>query len=396
MLVKCAKTRAVAVTLLLLLNAAEFPCNIAAASSSSHSSAGHSSSGSRPSGGAHSYPVRPRGSHAGGVKQQTGHPGNTHGSQKGTSSARPPVPHPPPYIPPVIHPQPTRAEIANQSRNSGRAKGVTALEAERRARDSFLPDERAKLHAAALEQYLGSVDSLEESRKNLTGAPAASINIPLAKSHLDAARELALQHRPAVEVQWHVEEARRRLYDVYTPDLPNHWMWRLHFLLGDVCIFENDPNGALTYYRQTVAETTDFVPAQAMVQYLTNAEDNSNTNLPVSDTGSGVDAIQDSPIPASSSNPQAQTTSPNPSLNPSQENVKAMTGQLKQNVPAQKLYQSAPAPQTTSKPSQIDLQKIGSFLGLVATVLEITELAEVAAAIQIGSMIGEYLAQPKK
>jgi len=393
MLMRCTKTCAVVAAALLLLNAIEFSGSMVLASPlSSHGGSSHASGGARTSGGVRS---------SGGARHViTRPPANStlkHGSNPGRSSSFGPHPTQHPTWHPVVPPnssivrQPTPAHLYYQHLDSGRGNGAAALRTELQARAARAAEERLRLHNSALQQYLSAIDALKQSRAYFNGRIEPSIDIPMAEGHLAAARELALIGGRNDEVKWHVASARTSLESIALKrpqDVPYAWRWRMHYLMGDVCLFENDPAHALYYYQQTVDETTDFTPAEAMVQYLTDAGGGTATPVQSVTDAPNTGRIQDSSSPPDQVNSSSQPFQPTASESGQtaadhQQQVAAMTAQLKQDHPAQKVFY----------PSPDIVQIAGTFLGIVAELFEITELAPVAGIITLGGMIADHLSK---
>jgi tetratricopeptide (TPR) repeat protein len=178
--------------------------------------------------------------------------------------------------------------------------------------------------------------------------------IPLSKAHLDVAREFALQGRYD-EAQREVTEAQDLIYEAADQPLARGWLWRMLYLLGDIFLFKGDKTNAAYYYQSAVALNPDFVPAQALVDYLNDAGSPST------------------PGETSSNQPVPQVSGQSESVAPA--TPQSMSAQFKKEV----------APSISSTAIQI----VGSGLTLIAEILEIAELAPVATAITLWGLIAQ-------
>ena len=250
----------------------------------------------------------------------------------------------------------------SQSRASGRVNWMSGVSYERSAFHSAPGPNQQKLHEQALGAYQEAVNELERAKDSLGQEIKPSTYVPLAKSHLDVARELTLLHRDQ-EAREHIWNALDLLKALYFTKMsfPAEWQWRVYYLLGDVDLYLDPPNAAY-YYQQAASINPNFVPAQAMIQYL---GDNANTAPPR--TMEAASTSQINPI-----QPQSQFRA----------NTDDSTSGVTPEILSRQMAQLTP-----SKVVELG----ASALSLVAEIFEISELGPFAAAISLTNMIMDDL-----
>jgi len=244
---------------------------------------------------------------------------------------------------------------------------------ERSAQYAKSVGERENKHQAALIQYQLSLSHLNETQKTLIDPNGPAISVMLAKGHLDVARELALLHRDD-EARAQVSDAQDLLNDMAKRrNLARRWAWRVHYLLGDVCLFKRDRKNAVFYYQLASAENSDFVPAAALVDYLNDDGSDPTSDQPAPDLHP-THSVEAVPVvsPVSKVKTSPSIPAPTPSSKRPEETPKSMSAEIQHEVPASAVT-----------------QLIGAGLTFIAEVLEITELAPVAAFISLVGMIQE-------
>ena len=293
----------------------------------------------------------------------------------------------------VFHPTPAQqhALLLYSSRDSSR---------------QGLQFEQNNQHQQALAQYQATVATLASARNSLGPGFQPRTDVPLAKSHLDVARELARTNNEAA-VKVEITSAKKILMaGIADNTVPEVWLWRTYYLLGDANLMERDVSNAAFNYRQAAELNPCFLPAVAMSQYL------DGTSNPVS----APDDCPAQPVDQTSAAAQSQ-----PSLTYQTTNA-SYTVPV---TPSGTGYQlsspnSAPGPESTGSPAPIRTQtqvqpqtqapvrnaaslsnlmsnlttarKIqygGATLSLIAGALAIAELGPWAAAISLVGMIVE-------
>jgi hypothetical protein len=214
--------------------------------------------------------------------------------------------------------------------------------------------ERMKFQRRAYEKYEQSVNDLEGTKNSQRSLLAPETYVPLAKSHMDAARMLyLLGENPAAESEVLAAESLLRdllLNQDPTNPLWNGWLWRIYYLLGDANFYENSTSIALFYYQKAQSLKPNFAPASAMAQYLAE----------------GVQPIQFTSMPGS-------VEPPITTLTPLDLTARDKLLQMMKAISASK-----------------SLNQAASFVSLAATLLETTELAPVAASLTLSAMIIDY------
>lgn len=260
---------------------------------------------------------------------------------------------------PVIHTFPglapvglslAEAQLRGDSREAWDS-GVNYEEQSRkqRGRDS----ERKESQRQAYLQYEQSVDDLEKTKNSQGPLLAPGTYVPLAKSHLDAARMLyLLGENPAADSE--VFAAESLLRDLLLNQDPKNpllhgWLWRIYYLLGDANLYESNPSIALFDYQKAQSLKPDFVPASAMAQYLAEA----------------VQPVQITSM--ASAAPQTAALSPDDSTA-----REKLLHEMKA-ISAARLFNQA-----------------ASVVSVAATLLETAELAQAAAALTLSGMIIDY------
>gem|GEM_PF-4178127 len=231
-----------------------------------------------------------------------------------------------------------------------------ALNDEKQSTDQGRKDsERREFQRRAYMQYERSVNDLEQTKDSQGSLLAPETYVPLAKSHLDAARMLyLLGENPAADSEvFAAESLLRDLLLDQDPNnpLPHGWLWRIYYLLGDANLYEKNTSIALFDYQKVQSLKPDFIPASAMAQYLAEAVQPAQINL----------------MPGNQAPAASQATAP---------------ADL---TVCKKLLQEMEAISSSRSLSQA-----ASFVSVAATLLEATELAPVAAALTLSGMIIDY------
>jgi hypothetical protein len=275
-------------------------------------------------------------------------------------------PSPPPRTAPPLE---RRIQLRVASRESWQA----AADYERNALRSNASN-RIEFQQALI-QYKLAVSNLEQTKVSQGTQFVPGTYVPLAKSHLDAARLLFLLDRqPEGDIE--VRSAESLLRDLLLNQrqdnpLSRGWLWRIYYLLGDVSLYEKNPSIALFNYQQAEALKPDFVPTSLMTKYL-----------------------------GDSANKQTEPLSVPPSAPPSQSDISSPTGPPSAAKPAPPpiaaqgqdisvtLYQ-----EMERISSSRALSKAGGVVKLVAAIFEVTELTPIAAALTLAGMIVDYAVQ---
>jgi hypothetical protein len=245
----------------------------------------------------------------------------------------------------------------NEFRNESHGTLQTALDEEIEARHATQKAEQSRLRENVLRSYVAIIGGLDSERQSLGKRIEPRTYVPLARSHLDAARTAALLNQYQ-ESREHIDQARGLLLALAAQPMPPGWIWRVLYLLGDVNLFDNNRAIAAYYYKQAAQLKPNFHPAAEMAACV-----NSNADL-----------VQTCSV----EQPGAPVVSTPP---PSTEAV--ITIPQPQQPPA---IPSTPQGAFTPKPSQV-VQDTGQVLALVATLFEDLELGPAAAAIQLTGMV---------
>jgi hypothetical protein len=276
--------------------------------------------------------------------------------------------HSPVYVrPPLWQPAPFHNEFRLESHGTLQM----ALEEEIEARHATQKVEQSRLRQKVLGSYIAIIGGLENERQSLRTAIDPRTYVPLARSHLDAARTMALLNQYQ-ESRQHIDQARGLLLALAAQPMPPGWIWRVLYLLGDVNLFDNNRAIAAYYYKQAAELKPDFRPAAEMAVCVNNNADlmqTCSTSL--------------APFTAASVEQPLVPVAPKPP--PPKEAVVAIPEP--QQPPA-----APPTPQEVwkSTPPQM-VQDTGQALALVATFFEDLELGPAAAAIQLTGMIFQDL-----
>jgi hypothetical protein len=255
---------------------------------------------------------------------------------------------------------PSPIAVRTQLRVASRESWQAAADNERNARRSGQESTRFEFRQQALTQYKLAVSNLQQTRDSQGTQFVPGTYVPLAKSHLDAARVLFLLNRQE-EANFEVQSAEALLRDLLLHQqrdnpLPRGWLWRIYYLLGDVNLYENNQSIALYNYQGAEALNPDFVPASAMIEYL-----GGTVNVPQPPSVSTVVAgDHEVATPAPPAVAQAQP----------QETRGTLYQEMKQISPF--------------------IPPAATVVTLVAQIFEITELAPIATAITLAGMIVDY------
>jgi hypothetical protein len=257
--------------------------------------------------------------------------------------------------------------VKNQLRNSG-ASWKSAADYERRARQIPQGAPQQALHNAALNSYLESVHYLDAARQNLTTPSGPETYVPLARGHLDVARELVLLHREQ-EAKQHLESAQNILLlgIMAEQGLSHDWLWKVFYLLGDVNLMQKNQPIAVLYYQKAANLEPAFVPAAAMVRYF---DGNSH---PESSSSASENTLRPSPPPATGST--TQTPQPPPAQLEKHNAVETMSNDFAQVTRSERLVMA------------------GTGLTLIAEIFEVAELGPLGTAIELGTLIDGALAK---
>lgn len=255
-----------------------------------------------------------------------------------------------------VHLSPAEAK----SRGDSRKAWESAVDYEKQSRKQPGPDtERKASQRLALIYYEQSVDALEQTKNSQGPLLAPGTYVPLAKSHLDAARMLYLLGENSAadnEVLAAVSLLRDLLLNQDSKNpLPRAWLWRIYYLLGDANLYESNAPIALFDYQKAQSLNPDFAPASAMAQYLAGA----------------VPPEQIASMPAHQASAAPASTPVN--LTAREELLQEMEA-----ISAAKA-----------------LNQAASFVSVAATLLEATELAPFAAALTLSGMIIDYAVEVK-
>jgi tetratricopeptide (TPR) repeat protein len=300
---------------------------------------------------------------------QTDSPTNQFDPRKPTQfkpTIRPVPKWPPIHTFPGLTPLSLSPEDA-QLRGASRTAWESAVNYELQSKDQGTDVDRKSSRQQALIEYEQSVDDLEETKNSQGALLAPGTYVPLAKSHLDAARMLyLLGEDPEADAEVRAAESLLRdllLHQDPTNPLPRGWLWRIYYLLGDVNLYESNASIALFDYQKAQTLKPNFVPASAMTQYLGRAMQPVQISL--------APGHQDS---AATQPPSAMAAkSPPPPPTPSDLTER------------EKLLREMQAISSSKSLSQA-----ADFVSLSATLLGITELAPVADALKLSEMIIDY------
>jgi hypothetical protein len=276
-----------------------------------------------------------------------------------------------------------RLEEVRSSRISSRDYALRATEFEREARLSPDTRERELHYWAALNQSLRAVKSLEQSEGSLLGLVGPGTLVPLARAHLDVAREYALLQGHVGEAREQVQMAHGILFNLANQPLDRGWRWRVRYLLGYVYLLEGDTTVASSYFLQALDLNPNFVPTCAFVQYLSD-----DSNAPTSTCGASPEGGTSEGYPA----PPPQTVAPllnasapspngaaNPTIAQPRVDATVMSDDFKKVTPASGL---------NITPAR-GIAYAGTLLWLAAEVFEVAELGPAAALVTLAGMIAD-------
>ena len=210
------------------------------------------------------------------------------------------------------------------------------------------PDQNQQALSKALEGYRTAADNLQQIKEEHPEEIVPGTDIPLAKTYLDCARVEYLLQQPT-EASLAVQNAEVLLWDVLLHQepqngLPAGWLWRVYYLLGDANLYEHNESIATYDYQQAAALNPGFAPARAVLQFL-----------PPPDIGVHIVV----PVPVASPETQQASNSLSDKMS---DKIKQLSSTFSTG---------------------------GESVSFIAEILEVTELAPVAAALKLSGMIIE-------
>jgi tetratricopeptide (TPR) repeat protein len=229
------------------------------------------------------------------------------------------------------------------------------------------------LRQASVEQYLRVVGNLEQARSQVSRVEPRTY-ISLAEAHLDAARELVFLGRQQ-EARQHIRQARYLLNIVVAEPFDPNCSWRSRYLLGDVNLFESDIPDALSNYQIASDLNPNFVPASAMVQYLSEGQkpNAAPTSFPPASPLNVSSTVSVPSVSTTSINAPSSTVSPMQTLVQDSRQIGSNAATLSQKL--------------DSVVSGKTLAQIGDLLWMAAAITEIPMLDFLAAGFSLLSTL---------